>query len=85
MIMLYSSFLMSAGSVWVDCGGRTYKNDGDKTGSTLFYDGSSKASVLFFIEVEFLIFMLNILSIACFLASDYYMKWIDGIGLKFTS
>jgi hypothetical protein len=63
---------MVTGSIWVDCGGLDKKRDGSK-----------KESVLFLIELEFLIFMMNILAIAVFLLLKYYLTWIDGLGLKF--
>jgi hypothetical protein len=63
---------MVTGSIWVDCGGLDKKRD-----------GSQKESVLFLIELEFLIFMMNILTIAVFLLLKYYLTWIDGVGLKF--
>ena len=64
--------LMVTGSIWVDCGGLDKKRD-----------GSQKESVLFLIELEFLIFMMNIFGIAMFLFFKYYVNWIDGVGLKF--
>ena len=71
-VLFYSSFLMTAGSVWVDCGGRDFKRDGSKADS-----------ILIWIELEFLIFMLNIFGTAGYLFVRYMYNWIDGIGLKF--
>jgi hypothetical protein len=70
-VLLYTSILMVAGSVWVDCGGLKK-----------IRDGSQQASVLLFIELEFLIFMTNAFGIAVFLFLKYYLTWSNGVGLK---
>jgi len=59
---------MVTGSIWVDCGGLDKKRD-----------GSQKESVLFLIELEFLIFMMNILAIAVFLLLKYYLTCLFSV------
>ena len=73
-LLFYTSNLMVAGNVWVDCKGRDRKSGGST---------NKKDAVQYWIELEFLIFIINILAIAVFLALKYYVNWVDGIGLKF--